>query len=58
MWKVFIVENGREKLIYHKKWMPTTDDMSVVAKVRGKKYKVLTPDGRDVTGSFNYGEPT
>lgn len=58
MWKVFTIENGKEKLIYHKQWMPTTDDMSVVAKVRGKKYKVVAPDGRDVTGSFHYGEET
>lgn len=27
MWKVFIIENGEEKLIYRSRWTPTTDDM-------------------------------
>jgi hypothetical protein len=58
MWKVFIIENGKEKMIYRSRWMPTTDDMAVVAAVRGKKYKVLSPHGKDVTSSFNYGEET
>ena len=58
MWKVFVLENGKEKLIYNNRWMPTIDDMSVVAKVRGKKYKVLSPNGKDVTSNFPYGMPT
>ncbi len=58
MWKVFIIENGVEKLIYKSRWMPTVDDMSVVAKVRGKKYKVISPTGKDVTSGFPYGIET
>lgn len=58
MWKVYIVENGKEKLIYNNRWMPTTDDMAVVDKVRGKKYKVVSPQGKDVTASFPYGIET
>jgi hypothetical protein len=59
MWKVFIIKaDGSEKLIYHKRWMPTTDDMAVVSAVRGKKYKVVSPAGEDVTRHFRYGEET
>ena len=58
LWKVLVIEGAKEKLIYHDRWMPTIDDMSVVAKVRGKKYKVLSPAGKDVTSSFPYGIET
>lgn len=58
MWKVYVIENGKEKLIYNSRWTPTIDDMSLVSKVRGKKYKVITPDGKDATDSFPYGSPT
>ncbi len=58
MWKVYVIENGKEKLVYHDRWMPTIDDMSVVAKVRGKTYKVISPEGKDVTSHFPYGTPT
>lgn len=57
-WKVYIVENGKEKLIYNDRWMPTTDNMYIVTAVRGKEYKVITPDGKDATSSFRYGEET
>jgi hypothetical protein len=58
MWKVYVIENGKERLIYNSQWMPTVDDMSVVAKVRGKKYKVISPKGVDVTEHFPYGIET
>lgn len=58
LWKVYIIEDTAEKLIYHNRWMPTIDDMAVVAAVRGKKYKVLSPEGKDVTEHFRYGTPT
>lgn len=58
MWKVFVIENGKERLVYNGRWMPTIDDMSVVDEVRGKTYKVLNPAGKDVTSSFRYGEET
>lgn len=58
MWKVFVFENGKKKLIYNKQWTPTCDDMSVVHKVRGKKYQVVSPKGEDVTKFFPYGIET
>lgn len=58
MWKVYVIEDGKEKLVYNDRWCPTIDNMSVVAKVRGKKYKVVSPQGKDVTTSFRYGMET
>jgi hypothetical protein len=58
MWKVYIIEKGKEKLIYNDRWAPTIDNMSVVAKVRGKTYKVVSPEGKDVTQHFPYGMET
>jgi hypothetical protein len=58
MWKVYVLENGKEKCIYNSRWTPTIDDMSVVAAVRGKVYKVINPQGKDVTKYFPYGTPT
>jgi hypothetical protein len=58
MWKVYVIEDKKEKLVYNNRWMPTIDNMEVVSKVRGKKYKVVSPEGKDVTSSFPYGTPT
>ena len=58
MWQVFVIEGGKEKRIYNNRYMPTCDDMSVVAAVRGKKYRVVSPQGKDVTSSFPYGIET
>lgn len=58
MWTVYVIENGKQRLIYRSRWSPTIDDMEVVHKVRGKTYRVLNPSGVDVTASFRYGTPT
>lgn len=59
MWQVLVIQkNGKEKRVYHGRWTPTCDDMAVVAAVRGKKYKVLDPQGKDVTQFFPYGIET
>lgn len=57
-WRVYTIVDGKETLVYRDRWMPTVDDMDVVSKVRGKKYKVLNPQGKDVTECFAYGTPT
>mgnify|MGYP001565342192 CR=1 FL=1 len=59
MWKVFIINaNGSKKMIYNDRWAPTIDSMDIAYAVRGKRYKVLNPQGKDVTSSFPYGEET
>ncbi len=58
MWKVYIMEDGEWKLVYRDRWSPTIDNGNVVAKVRGKLYKVISPRGEDCTRSFPYGTPT
>lgn len=59
MWKVFIVNaDGSLRQIYSGRYTPTIDDMAIVRAVQGKKYKVLNPQGKDVTEHFPYGTPT
>jgi len=58
MWKVIVFEDGRQRTVYREKWMPTVDNMQVVAEVRGKPYKVFNPKGEDVTSLFHYGVET
>jgi len=58
MWQVLVIEGDKERVVYRDRWMPTTDNMQVVGRVRGKKYKVLNPKGEDKTSQFHYGQET
>jgi hypothetical protein len=64
-WKVYVVEESSadggptsSRLVYSDRWMPTIDNMAIVSAVRGRKYRVVAPDGTDKTHLFPYGTPT